>query len=884
MKKYRLLSVLLLAALLLVPSLAWAKEKRNVLVLNSYHHGYLWSDQIMQGIRDVLEASPYAIDLHIEYMDSKRYGTEDMQTRLRDLYAYKFQDKRFDVVIATDNDAFNFIMHHGAELFPDVPMVFCGVNDLDLAGLRGKNVTGVMEEFDIKDTLELALRLHPKKKRIIVVGDNSTTGRAIRHQVEAAIPMFRGRLNFEFRDQFGFDELLKSVENLPTDTFLFFIPFYQKIDGQYSSAEQVQREVSLHTNVPIYSNWGFLLGYGSVGGKLLDGVEHGREAGNLALRILAGEKAGDLPVVTKLQGGYLFDYNLLQQWHIRQDQLPEGSQIINAPKAFYELPKEFVWTIGIFIMVLGIILVLLVVNIRQRKRVERKIKAQLSFQEILMDTIPQLVCWKDGHQRYLGANRAFTDFFGVDDVHNLIHTTEYRLKRDSLYADWADRTDREVMHTRRSIQRVRRQVRNKEGEPVWLEINKVPLYDEAGNVAGTLSTAEDITRETNLEKQLLQSQKMEAIGTLAGGIAHDFNNVLTSIINSTELAMGDVDEDSLTGKDLERALRAAHRGSRLVKQILAFSRPSQEGFKATDIGEIMREALGIVEASMPGTIEVVRSIPDQPRMVWADPTQLNQVLMNLCTNAFQAMRPQGGVLEVGLEHEDVEFERAEVLGVEPGEFYRVDVADNGPGIEPNLLDKIFDPFFTTKGKSEGTGLGLAVVHGIAKAHRGAVDVVSDPGVRTVFRVYLPVSNQDADLAVAYPNRMYVGRERVLFVEDDVDQMETTPRVLESLGFSVVAESNPQHALRRLEGDPRGFDLLITDYDMPGINGLELVRQAILLNPHLLVIMVTGRDEIVEGAQAFDNIRLVVQKPYNKMVLSDAIRQVFSVRNSLTPRG
>lgn len=267
-------------------------------------------------------------------------------------------------------------------------------------------------------------------------------------------------------------------------------------------------------------------------------------------------------------------------------------------------------------------------------------------------------------------------------------------------------------------------------------------------------------------------------------------------------------------------------------------------------------------------------------MVWADPTQVNQMVMNLCTNAFQAMRPNGGVLEVGLALESVDVSRAEVLGVEPGDFCRVDVIDDGPGISHDLLDKIFDPFFTTKGKTEGTGLGLAVVHGLAKAHKGAVEVLSEPGARTAFRVFLPVYTHDAQQQSPRNNRMYVGRERVLFVEDDEDQVETTPRMLESLGFSVVAEKDPTQALERLEVDPQAFDLLITDYDMPDLNGLELIREALSINARLPVILVTGRDEAVEGAQALNNIRMVVQKPYNKMILSDAIRQVLAAQDQL----
>ncbi len=394
-------------------------------------------------------------------------------------------------------------------------------------------------------------------------------------------------------------------------------------------------------------------------------------------------------------------------------------------------------------------------------------------------------------------------------------------------------------------------------------------------MVGLLTTAEDVTQRIRLERQLLQSQKMEAIGTLAGGISHDFNNILTSIINSIELAISDIAADSLTCNDLMRALKAAQRGSRLVKQILTFSRPSVEGFVITDINEVLTEALVLIKASLPRNIEIRKAIPPRPSITRADPTQIHQVLMNLCTNSFQALRETGGVLEVNLEQEMLSDERALELGMEPGCALRLTVADDGPGIPAEIVDKIFDPFFTTKGKTEGTGLGLAVVHGIIKGHRGSVRVSSVPWRRTEFEIHLPMHAQDAcliDPALLAPE---TGSERILFVEDDDDQLHTIPRVLESLGYTVRPFKNPLLALAAVREHPASFDLVITDFDMPEANGLELARKMGDIAPNMPIILVSGREVAAEGAAVAGNIKAMVHKPYNRNILADAIRRVFA---------
>lgn len=867
----RVVLLLVLLTVMLCAS-ATASVKGSILYLNSYHDGYSWSDDILEGLRTALK-SQHNVELQVEYMDFKKYELELLSSQLGELYAKKFRNKRFDVVVVSDNNAFDFYLTHAETLFPGIPAVFCGINDYTPARIAGRQMTGVVENFDVAETIALALKLHPQKRRLVIIGDESVTGVAIRNQILEATPRFKGRLAVDYWSRFDIEELRRRVRNAPDDTFFFFIPFYQRIQGRFYSAEDVLSIAAKNTNSPIYSSWEFLLGHGIVGGKLLSGQEHGRKAAGLALRILRGEPVEDIPVEHETSSVFMFDYNVLKAQGIDDSELPVDSIIVNSPKAFYEVDRGLFWTIIVSFFLLMLTTLFLVRNIARRRMVEMEMEKQLSFQEILMDTIPMLVTWKGRDQLYLGANRYFAEFFGLSSPSKIIGRKESAIPVLNDYLQWDEPLDRHVMETERPVRRQRRSVMNAKGEGCVLEVNKVPLLDEKGNVMGTLTTGEDVTKEASLEKQLLQSQKMEAIGTLAGGIAHDFNNILTSIINSTELAQLDVVTETPAGQDLERVLKAAQRGSGLVKKILTFSRPSQEGFQYIKIEDVVRDAVGLLKASLPRNIKVSTSISSGMGTCLADPTQIHQVVMNLCTNAFHALRAEGGRLEISLETEEIDEAKSELRNLPPGSYAVLTVADNGPGIKQEILDKIFDPFFTTKGKAEGTGLGLAVVLGIVKVHKGSIEVASTPGLRTAFTLRLPRVELDSDVTVGAVRLAMPGQGRILFVEDDPDQLATIPRVLRMLGYNVEAVHDASTAIDLMQNRGGVYDLLITDYDMPGQNGVELARAVADIAPGLPVLMVSGRERAVLAAAAMENIVKVVLKPYDRNTLSEAIREI-----------
>ncbi|MDA8164583.1 MAG: response regulator [Desulfobacteraceae bacterium] len=401
----------------------------------------------------------------------------------------------------------------------------------------------------------------------------------------------------------------------------------------------------------------------------------------------------------------------------------------------------------------------------------------------------------------------------------------------------------------------------------------IPIKGRNGQTKGLALFLIDVTERIRAERHLRQAHKMEAIGTLAGGIAHDFNNILNVIFGYTELAAHDLPPASPAAAKLAKVEAAGRRAGDLVRQILAFSKSGGEEVKTIRLQEVVADSVDLLRGTLPATIRIETEIDPGCRPVRCNRSQMQQVIMNLGTNAFHAMRRQGGALTVTLREVRVV---APEPGVElaPGPYAKLTMTDTGQGMDRETLERIFDPYFTTKGTGEGTGLGLAIVHGIVRSHGGAIRAESEPGRGATFEILLPVvAPEETAPAGAAQREQTAIRGRILFVDDEELIVELGRAMLEKAGCEVVAATRGRQALELFQADPAGFDLVITDQTMPELTGAELSRRLLAIRPGLPIILTTGFSELIDEIQAKElGIREFITKPYTFDEMAAAVRR------------
>ncbi len=425
-------------------------------------------------------------------------------------------------------------------------------------------------------------------------------------------------------------------------------------------------------------------------------------------------------------------------------------------------------------------------------------------------------------------------------------------------------------------------IRGKSGREFWVLVNST-FYFEEGVPKRATAVVHDITERKRTEKerarleaQLRQAQKMEAIGTLAGGIAHDFNNILSAIVGYTEMAEVDLPEGSVSKRNLRRVLDASNRAKDLVNRILAFSRQTEHEAKPMRVDLVVKEVLKMLRSSLPTSIELGSSIaPDLPATI-GDPTQVYQVLMNLCTNAAQAIEDEHGTIEVTVDEVQIDHDHTAGIGdLPPGPYVRLHIADTGAGMSAEVQERIFNPYFTTKEAGKGTGLGLAVVYGIVQECGGGIVVDSEPGQGTTFTVYFPATDQEESLPLETERDLLpLGQERILFVDDERPITELVKQYLDRLGYVVTTRQSSPEALELFRGDPRAFDLVVTDMTMPAMTGDELAEELLAIRPDLPIILCTGYSHRISEAKAREiGIRAFLMKPLTQQELARTVRRI-----------
>ena len=415
----------------------------------------------------------------------------------------------------------------------------------------------------------------------------------------------------------------------------------------------------------------------------------------------------------------------------------------------------------------------------------------------------------------------------------------------------------------------------KDGRTLDVSISASAYPGHDGHSWGSVVNLRDITEQKKMEARLQQSQKMEALGTLAGGIAHDFNNILGAILGYTELALLHQPLDDRLKSHLEQVIAAGDRARDLVRHILSFSRQTEQEIKPLAIGSLVKEALKMLRASLPSTIEIKQSIPADLPTILGDPTQVHQIIMNLCTNSAQAMNDDGGRLSIILNEIEISPVDAQVNpDLAPGRYVQLSVSDTGMGIPAGIRDRIFDPYFTTKAAGVGTGLGLSTVHGIVKSYGGVINVYSEPDRGSSFHVYLPAAEEAEALDHEISGPWETGTERIILVDDEKALVDMEQEILERLGYRVNPFTNGLEALEAFTADPDRYDLVITDQTMPKITGLDLAQELLKVRPGLPIILCTGYSAVLTSEKVHTSgIRATLMKPLLIKQIARAIRQV-----------
>ncbi len=512
-------------------------------------------------------------------------------------------------------------------------------------------------------------------------------------------------------------------------------------------------------------------------------------------------------------------------------------------------------------------------DITKRKQVEEALRESEEKYRTVLEASPDPVVVYDMEGKVIYFNPAFTHVFGW--------TLEERLgkKMDYFVPDkaWPEtKMMIEKLLAGESFFDFETRRYTKEGNIIPVSISGAIYRDQNGNPAGSIINLRDITEQKRLELQLLQAHKMEAIGTLAGGIAHDFNNILWIINGNMELIADEIPDGNPAHYNLKEVEEACQRATDLVTQILSFSRQTEQKLQPLKISSIVKESLKLLRSTIPTTIEISQNISTDSYTILADLTQINQLLLNLYTNAANAMREKGGLLEVSLTDTELDKDEAGLhQDLSPGKYVILTVLDTGHGIDPEIVPSIFDPYFTTKGLDGGTGMGLSVACGIVKSHGGAITVHSEPGKGASFHVFLPIIDEvevkpESETFETLPK----GNERILFVDDEKAVLAMGKQILKSLGYEVAVSQNSIEALKSFRAQPEKYDLVITDQTMPHITGEDLARELMSIWPDIPVILCTGYSELVseEKAKAI-GIKAFLLKPIVKGELANKIREV-----------
>jgi len=726
MKKFLLFSFLFLTCL-------YANNPKEVLLLHSYHKGYIWSDDISKTIEKQF-AKHKDIELTTVYMDTKRVADPIYLDKLAALYKQQFRKRSFDLIIASDNNAFDFAIRYHEYLFKNLPVLFCGINNFDKALLDENNMkqymTGVVEQVDLEKNFELIEDLHPNIGKLLIINDRSKTGLAVKRDLRNIITKYEKKFNIEYVDKMEIESLKKKVSQLGANDVILFVLLFKDTTGKYFTYKQSFKEIKAASNVPIYGLWDFYLNYGIVGGLLTSALAQGEAVSNMAIKVLNGIDVKKIPVIEKSPNRYMFDYNELDRFNIDVSTHLEDYTVINEPSSVYRQFTKFIVTAVIIIMILSTVVVILRANIQRRKKVELALSNQLEFDKVLLDTIPNPIYYKNVDGKFLGCNLSFANLVNKRRDEIIGKTAfdffpyDVALKNTNI--------DKELLQTF-STSTSEFTFYTPSNHMKHIILNKAVYKNIEGNVGGIVCIMDDITERVQQKQFLIQQSKLAEMGDMVAAIAHQWNEPLVELsalvqdIQTTYL-LNEL-KDVHVKDFVQDSMVQIKYMSRTLNDFRNFLKPSTKK-KLFSISKALNEINEIIGKQVfYSNIHMKFNYKNDKEelLIYGYENEFKQVLLNLINNA------KNKIIEKNIDSNnkgniDINIERSENFNI-------IEIIDDGGAIDEKIINSIFEPYFTTK--DDGTGIGLYMAKVIIEDKmRGSISVKNN-GNDVIFTIKLP---------------------------------------------------------------------------------------------------------------------------------------------------
>ena len=712
----------------------FANTSKDVLLLHSYHKGYTWTDDISSQIEKNFKDNKN-VELTTVYMDSKRIDTSSYLNNLANLYKEQFQNRKFDLIIISDNTALDFMIKYHEFLFKDTPVLFCGINDFDSSILDVNNIrnfmSGVAEEVDLEKNFELISKLHPKLKNLLIINDTSTTGYAVKKGLDPIIKKYENKFKIEYTDDLEINNLKQKVSSLDKEnSVILFVLLFKDTTGKYFTHKQSFAQVKKVSQVPIYGLWDFYLNNGIVGGLLTSAIAQGDAVSKMAIQVLNGKKISDIPILEKSPNIYMFDYNELKKFNLDVSKHINNPIIINEPASVYKEHTKFFLLSIIIIIVLSIIVIILKANIQKREKVELELSNRLEFDKVLLDTIPNPIYYKNIEGKFLGCNTSFSNLVN-SSKNEIIGKTAFDFFPLNV-ASKNTQIDQELLNTF-ATSTSEFTFYTPSNEMKHIILNKAVYKNIDGSVGGIVCIMDDMTERVQQKQFLIQQSKLAEMGDMIAAIAHQWNEPLVELSAlvqdiQTSYLLNELKDNDVKSFVNDSMIQIKYM-SKTLSDFRNFLKPSTKK-NLFSISKALNEINEIIGKQVfYSNIEMNFNYKNKNEelLIYGYENEFKQVLLNIINNAKNKIVDKN--LPINKKGKiDINIQRC-------ANYNTIEIIDDAGSIDEKIINSIFEPYFTTK--EDGTGLGLYMAKIIIEDKmRGMISVRNEEN-SVVFTIKLP---------------------------------------------------------------------------------------------------------------------------------------------------